>query len=176
MAKIDWKKYPTLKGMDDAVAETNTPTRFNRGIGYSKDNVTGVIWAARNGVEGNDYLSYAVAHYMGKGKQGVSSPADRAKRDPVSKDYHPFSDGCSDDSLRMLYGVDSFDQDTINEITSRQDLTPEQVAGLPALRKAEETTVAAEEQLGRLTTVLNNMDFSDIRYRPAEGQSVREWA
>ena len=56
------------------------PTTLNRGIGYSQDNLRGVIWAARNGGgTGNPYQD-AVNYALGEGNEYEDNPALRALR------------------------------------------------------------------------------------------------
>ena len=52
LSKISWKDYPTLVSMDDG-RTTGAPVQLNRRVGYSQDNLKGLIWAARNGSTGD---------------------------------------------------------------------------------------------------------------------------
>jgi len=151
--KIDWSKYKTLTEMD-AGRESGNPISLNRAIGYSQDAISGVIWAARNGVTGDDgYNSVRAA--LGQGKQYQYDEALAQRLTPGSATYAPYS-VCTLDKAALYFGVDSFDQQWLNEHMTYRDSGDETAREMyESVYKAEQTTRKAEEEMAALREQLD---------------------
>lgn len=113
-ARIDWKKYPTLSKMQDSLA-TGTPIDLNTANGFSMDAIDGVIWDARNPDSGVAEAQWGAMYAMGKGNMYKPDPDTSAKLDPTSEKYAPYTVGGTADDVLSYFGVDSIDENWINE-------------------------------------------------------------
>lgn len=156
LAKINWSDYPTLSKMDENAA-VGTPTVMTRSVGYSKDALQGVIWAARNGQEGYNPM-YGVCATLGYGKQYVANSNTSNLLNPASADYNPYAVGSTVDDAALYFGVDHFDSDwgesnrsylTSNDKTARNMYQ--------SVVKAEATTQKAEAELDALNQRIDSL-------------------
>ena len=108
MNMVDWSKYKTLQKMDETKS-LGTPMELNRAVGYSKDAMYGVLWAARNGGGTGDSNRDMAYSALGTGKTWQKNDAIAAKLDPTSTQYAPYSVGCTMDDERARFGQSSFD-------------------------------------------------------------------
>ena len=106
--------YPTLTKMREA-AKLGAPIPLNRAVGYSADAQRGVLWAARNGDESEDYFASAVRASMGEGKHYTADPERLARMDVASPDYHPYLNGSTMHADNIRFGVNSYDKNWLNE-------------------------------------------------------------
>lgn len=90
---ITWSKYGTLTGMDEA-RSVGVPTQLNRAVGYSKDAMYGVLWAARNPEAATSDMMVNAANYaLGRGTMlKTASSKQYAAEDDVSNyaAYNPY--------------------------------------------------------------------------------------
>lgn len=117
IAKVNARtdNYKTLFSMDKNAA-MGTPTLLNRPVGYSQDNLYGVIWSERNGDTSDDYERGAVLSVLGKGKGYSTDYARQASRDRASDSYHPYKYGNTGlDDASIYFGVDTFDDSWLKE-------------------------------------------------------------
>lgn len=169
LAKINWSDYPTLSKMDENAA-VGTPTVMTRSVGYSKDALQGVIWAARNGQDGYNPM-YGVCATLGYGKQYISNSKTANRLNPASEDYNPYTVGSTVDDAALYFGVDHFDsgwgENNRSYLTSN-DKTARNM--YQSVVKAETTTQKAEAELEalnqRIDSLLQSYDTpSDIEVR-----------
>ena len=115
IGRIDWKKYSTLSKMDEQAA-LGTPMALVEGIGYSKDAMYGVLWAARNpGQSTGDALYDSIQGQLGRGNQFKANNVN-GWRDATSDSYAPYKAGATAlYDLAYTYGMDGdFDMDWLN--------------------------------------------------------------
>lgn len=90
---ITWSKYGTLTGMDEA-RNVGVPTQLNRAVGYSRDAMYGVLWAARNPEAATSDMMVNAANYaLGRGTMLKTASAKQyAAEDDVSNyaAYNPY--------------------------------------------------------------------------------------
>lgn len=90
---ITWSKYGTLTGMDEA-RSVGVPTQLNRAVGYSRDAMYGVLWAARNPEAATSDMMVNAANYaLGRGTMLKTASAKQyAAEDDVSNyaAYNPY--------------------------------------------------------------------------------------
>ena len=90
---ITWSKYGTLTGMDEA-RSVGVPTQLNRAVGYSRDAMYGVLWAARNPEAATSDMMVNAANYaLGRGTMlKTASSKQYAAEDDVSNyaAYNPY--------------------------------------------------------------------------------------
>lgn len=113
--QIDWNKYKTLQKMEERAGE-GTPLPLVRTIDFSKDYLPGMIWAARNGVDTGsaffDAVNGRIANYQG----GYTADDEvRAKLDPNSDRFSPYSLGSTMEDAGLYYGTYSFDDKWLEE-------------------------------------------------------------
>lgn len=114
VARVSWKNYPTLAKMD-AGRESGSPLALTDAVGYSKDAMYGVLWAARNPNKSTgDYMLDAVQSVLGRGKQYQPDEKTANRLNPMSKEYNPYAVGSTMDELAYKYGVYSFDQEWLD--------------------------------------------------------------
>lgn len=146
---IDWSKYKTLQKLDDDRSH-GLPTQLTSAIGYSKDNLKGVIWAARNGSTGDAMLD-AVQAVLGNGKTWKQDDKITAKLDPQSDAYSPYSVGSTIDDAALYFGVSEFGKNWLERnraYLAGNDATAKKM--YQAVYDAEQTTLKAEEELKQL--------------------------
>ena len=90
---ITWSKYSTLTGMDEA-RSVGVPTQLNRAVGYSRDAMYGVLWAARNPEAATSDMMVNAANYaLGRGTMLKTASAKQyVAEDDVSNyaAYNPY--------------------------------------------------------------------------------------
>lgn len=157
LGKIDWNNYKTLSEMDKGI-ETGVPLSLNRAVGYSKDALKGVIWAARNnGGSGNSFTDSVYAA-LGVGNQYQKNEEISRKLDPRSEDYSPYSVGSTIDDAALYFGVSDFGPNWLQEnrdVLAGNDATAKKFYN--QVYKAEETTRKAEEELQSLWNDIDSM-------------------
>lgn len=149
LKKIDWSNYGTLVRMDEG-RDNGVPLTLNSANGYSQDALKGVIWAARNGSTG-DALADSAKAVLGAGKSWAENKTLRAKLDPASESYSPYSAGSTLDDAALYFGVQSFGKDWLEknrELLSGDDATAKKM--YQAVYNAEQTTQKAEAELADL--------------------------
>ena len=154
LAKIDWKNYSTLTGMDEDAAK-GTPTQLTRPVGYSQDALRGVIWATRNGVTTDDGNN-SVRAALGQGNKWKENPEISQKLDPTSEYYSPYSVSSTTDDAANYFGVDSFGKDWLEEnrdVLSSDDKTAKTMYS--KVYNAEQTTLEAESELAELNRLID---------------------
>lgn len=154
LAKIDWKNYSTLTGMDEDAAK-GTPTQLTRPVGYSQDALRGVIWATRNGVTTDDGNN-SVRAALGQGSKWQENKEISQKLDPASEYYSPYSVSSTLDDAAIYFGVDSFDKDWLTEnrdVLSSDDKTAKTM--YTKVYNAEQTTLEAESELAELNKLID---------------------
>ena len=144
---IDWKKYPTLAKMDETRMQ-GTPMELNRGIGYSRDALYGVIWAARNdGGTGNLYQDM-INSALGTGNVYQRDDMLAAKLDPTSDSYAPYTVGSTMDKEREYFGMSSFSKEWIEENRYRlNSADKEERQNYISVLEADAETDLADEEL-----------------------------
>lgn len=154
LAKIDWKNYSTLTGMDEDAAK-GTPTQLTRPVGYSQDALRGVIWATRNGVTTDDGNN-SVRAALGQGNKWKENSEISQKLDPASEYYSPYSVSSTLDDAAIYFGVDSFGKDWLTEnrdVLSSDDKTAKTM--YTKVYNAEQTTLEAESELAELNQLVD---------------------
>lgn len=154
LAKIDWKNYSTLTGMDEDAAK-GTPTQLTRPVGYSQDALRGVIWATRNGVTTDDGNN-SVRAALGQGNKWKENSEISQKLDPTSEYYSPYSVSSTTDDAAIYFGVDSFGKDWLTEnrdVLSSDDKTAKTMYA--KVYNAEQTTLEAESELAELNQLVD---------------------
>lgn len=154
LAKIDWKNYSTLTGMDEDAAK-GTPTQLTRPVGYSQDALRGVIWATRNGVTTDDGNN-SVRAALGQGNKWKENSEISQKLNPTNQNYSPYSVSSTLDDAAIYFGVDSFGKDWLTEnrdVLSSDDKTAKTMYG--KVYNAEQTTLEAESELAELNQLLD---------------------
>ena len=154
LAKIDWKNYSTLTGMDEDAAK-GTPTQLTRPVGYSQDALRGVIWATRNGVTTDDGNN-SVRAALGQGNKWKENSEISQKLDPASEYYSPYSVSSTLDDAAIYFGVDSFGKDWLTEnrdVLSGDDKTAKTM--YTKVYNAEQTTLEAESELAELNQLVD---------------------
>lgn len=154
LAKIDWKNYSTLTGMDENAAK-GTPTQLTRPVGYSQDALRGVIWAARNGVTTDDGNN-SVRAALGQGSKWQENKEISQRLDPTSEFYSPYSVSSTLDDAAIYFGVDSFGKDWLTEnrdVLSSDDKTAKTM--YTKVYNAEQTTLEAESELAELNQLVD---------------------
>lgn len=154
LAKIDWKNYSTLTGMDEDAAK-GTPMQLTRPVGYSQDALRGVIWATRNGVTTDDGNN-SVRAALGQGNKWKENSEISQKLDPTSEYYSPYSVSSTTDDAAIYFGVDSFGKDWLTEnrdVLSSDDKTAKTMYA--KVYNAEQTTLKAESELAELNKLID---------------------
>ena len=152
--KIDWSNYKTLVDMDEA-RSMGVPVQLNRSVGYSKDNLYGVIWAARNGGGTGDAQLDSVQYALGRGNGWKLDQNIRDRMDPTSGKYNPYSVGSTIDDAAEYFGVSEFDQAWLQQnrgLINSTDATAQRM--YKKVYDAEQTTHAIESEMQELQRVL----------------------
>ena len=104
--RIDMTKYPTLAKMDE-YKTTGVTMDLLAPVGYSKDAMYGVLWAARNGGQtSGNYLVDAAQGIMGNGNKYQRDEELYGRRDATSDNYAPYTVGATAlDDLSYKYGM-----------------------------------------------------------------------
>ena len=114
VARVNWKNYPTLAKMDDG-RKSGSPLALTDAVGYSKDAMYGVLWAARNPNKSTgDYMLDAVQSVLGRGKQYQPDEKTANRLDPTSAEYNPYAVGSTMDELAYKYGTYEFNQEWLD--------------------------------------------------------------
>ena len=150
--RIDWSNYKTLAAMDDSV-RGGKPMSLNRSVGYTRDNLYGAIWAARNNKTTGDPVMDAVSYRLGYGDSFYANQAVQEKLDPTSPNYNPYSVGSTSalDDAALYFGQPYFDKDWLQN--NRSVLASNDKTALKMYNKvydAEQFTLAAEAELNEL--------------------------
>lgn len=144
--KVDWSKYGELTSMD--TNKLMQPNEYNRAIGYSKDAMYGVIWAARNNGGTGDVFSDMAMSARGKGNTWQYNPEISAKLDPQNEQFLPYALGSTNlDDEAYLFGVPSFSKEWIAQNNGLQYEDSEKGKAFRNVMSAENDTVSAETAL-----------------------------
>jgi hypothetical protein len=160
LGKIDWSQYKTLQKMDEATGTLGDgqPTFLNRPIGYTQDNLKGVIWAARNNGSTGDPFADATQYVLGNGNKYQANEEISRKLDPASEYYSPYSAGSTLDDAALYFGVESFSPDWLAKnrgYLNNGNETDRKMYN--AVYKAEQTTLQAEDELDQLRKQMDNL-------------------
>lgn len=150
LGKIDWSKYGMLTQMDDyRKGESYSPKEYNRAIGYSKDAMYGVMWAARNNGGTGDLKKDMAMSALGQGNVWKENKDITAKlNDRDENTFSPYQVGMTLEEEGLYFGVDRFDDDTIKSI--RKDLDTNDATEMRYFQNvvsAHETTKDLQNQL-----------------------------
>ena len=157
LAKIDWSAYPTLVKMDEGAA-SGVPLALNRAVGYSRDVLPGVLWAARNNGGTGNPLYDSVSAALGRGTTWRENPEITAKLDPTNPAYNPYAVGSTVDDAALYFGVRSFDSDWLE--TNRGYINGHDETAQKYYRdvyQAEQTTARAEAELAELNADVEHL-------------------
>ena len=161
LGKINWNNYKTLTKMDEAKS-TGSPMMLNRAIGYNKDDLRGIIWAARNGSTGSTMLD-SVQYELGNGKGWHENANVRGKLDVTNKEtYSPYSVGSTLDDAALYFGVNDFSSDWCEK--NRHLLASDNDTDRKMWQKvyeAEQNTKQAEAELAELMETIDNLKYDD---------------
>lgn len=160
LGKINWNNYKTLTAMDESAAQ-GTPMELNRGIGYSRDNLYGVIWQARNGRSSGSLELDSAMNYTGEGNRWKEDRNISERLDPNSGRFNPYTVGSTLEQEGLYFGQNSFDQSWIDgnrEYSYGSDKNSQQ--NFRNVVEAERTTQAAEKELAnvreKMTSLISN--------------------
>ena len=160
LGKINWNNYKTLTAMDESAAQ-GTPLELNRGIGYSRDNLYGVIWQARNGRSSGSLELDSAMNYTGEGNRWKEDRNISERLDPNSGRFNPYTVGSTLEQEGLYFGQNSFDQSWIDgnrEFSYGSDKNSQQ--NFRNVVEAERTTQAAEKELAnvreKMTSLISN--------------------
>ena len=152
--KINWSKYDELVKMDENKAFK--PNEYNEAIGYSRDNMYGVIWAARNnGGTGNMDID-VMNSVVNNNYQRNQDIADRLN--PDSDRYSPYSVGSTLEQEGLYFGRETFDQKWLDE--NRHYLTGNDETAKRMYQNvydAEQRTQKLEAQLQQMNDDIDGM-------------------
>ena len=150
ISRIDWNNYPTLTAMDEG-REKGVPLKLNRAVGYSKDAMTGVLWAARNdGGTGDSFLD-AIHAALGEGNVWQEDKEISARLDPTDPAYNPYAAGSTLDDAALYFGVDQFGASWLEDnlaLSTSKDATARKY--YEQVYDAEQTTTKLEQELASL--------------------------
>jgi len=155
LEKINWKNYSTLTGMD-AAKRMGTPMSLNRAIGYNKDDLRGVIYAARNGKQ-YDAMD-GVRYELGQGKAYQADSSKDSRRTPGTDSYSPYSVGSTKplDDAALYFGVENFDKDWLEQNKALMNSNDETARKYyKAVYDAEQTTLKAEAELAQMMETID---------------------
>lgn len=150
ISRIDWNNYPTLTAMDEG-REKGVPLKLNRAVGYSKDAMTGVLWAARNDGGTGDSFRDAIHAALGEGNLWQKDEAISARLDPTDPAYNPYAAGSTLDDAALYFGVDQFDASWLEDnraLSASKDATARKY--YEQVYDAEQTTTKLEQELASL--------------------------
>jgi len=150
LANIDWSKYDELVRMDEN--KKFKPNEYNRVIGYSKDALYAAMWEARNPTFNGSIKDAMVNSYLGLGNKWTKDESVSEKLNPGSDKYSPYSVGSTMDAERAYFGVDSFDQNWVND-----NRTKIVTGSDPTAKKYFENIRAAVDYTEKLKTELKDM-------------------
>ena len=157
LGKIKWSDYKTLVDMDEAKSK-GIPMQLNRGVGYSQDNLYGVIWAARNQSDKTDMTLNAMNYRLGIGNSYVENPDIRKYLNPDLDTYNPFKIKGTIDDASEYFGVVSFDEKWIHDHQYMRGSTDATEARMyDKVVKAEANTKAAEAELAELNSYIDEV-------------------
>ena len=155
MEKIGWSNYKTLDSLDKGVRD-GVPVKLLRGTDYSRDNVPGMIWAARNGGSSGNIYADSAAAINGLGTVWSANPDIDGRLDPKSDRYNPYAVTATVDDAGMYFGRYAFDQQWVKDndwMARSSDET--QRKNYAKVVEAEKTTQAAETELTALNTQID---------------------
>lgn len=184
--RIDWSNYKTLAAMDDTINQPGlTPVSLNRSIGYSRDNLYGAIWAARNNTTTGNAYTDSVSYRLGRGDSYYANDYVINRRTADSGMYNPYAVGSSPelDDAALYFGEVYFDKDWLDRnraMISSNDSTMRKMYN--KVYEAEQITVAAETELEQLhkdidywmETIHNPDDIIDILYSSNDYKTLKK--
>ena len=153
---INWSNYKTLKKMDEDRLK-GTPMELNRAIGYSEDALYGVLWKARNPDQDVDLYQAMANSALGSGNVWKNNQEIADRLDPNSEKFNPYALGSTNlDDAAVYFNVPFFGKEWLQQNDGLQWSDDEtQKKMYQKVMKAEENTLAAEEQLSALNAWLD---------------------
>ena len=159
--RVNWKNYPTLAKMD-AGRESGSPLALTDAVGYSKDAMYGVLWAARNPNKSTgDYMLDAVQSVLGRGKQYQPDEKTANRLNPMSEEYNPYAVGSTMDELAYKYGVYSFDQEWLDN-NRHMIANPDTNADYGKIYKAVQNTAKLNDEAKAFGDVLKRYEEAGL--------------
>lgn len=155
--KIKWSDYKILTDMD-AARDERTPLQLNRAVDYSKDNLYGVIWAARNKSDQTDMTINATKYRLGSGNQYVENPDIWKYLNPDFDTYNPFKIKATIDDACEYFGVVSFDEEWVHDhqyMRGSTDATERKMYN--KVVQALDNNIAAEAELAELNSYIDEV-------------------
>lgn len=161
ISRVDWNKYKTLQKMD-AGRESGSPLALTDAVGYSKDAMYGVLWAARNPDQATgDYLLDAVQGVLGRGAQYKRDEKTANRLNPMSEEYNPYAVGSTMDELAYKHGVYSFDQEWLDN-NRHMIANPDTNADYGKIYKAVQNTAKLNDEAKAFGDVLKRYEEAGL--------------
>lgn len=139
------KKYPTLYRMEKSLEPGGALLELNEASDFSRDNMYGVIWAARNNGGAGSTEANTMLSAIGKGTTWTDNPQTRAKLDwNNAETYSPYEVSMTLNDAGLYFGVRFFNDDILNQIRQNIDENDE------TARKYYEQAVAANSKTNKI--------------------------
>lgn len=158
LSMIDWSKYSELEKMDNS--SIMAPNEYNRGIGYSKDAMYGVLWAARNGGGTGNNLLDTGFYFLGDGKQWVEDKDITAKLYQNNPDtFSPYEVGMTATDVGKYFNVYELDRETLDDIQKNLDWNDKtEVENYQAGEAAFNTTQTLKTELSDMYAEIEELE------------------
>ena len=151
------KKYPTLAALDKSREPGQTLMELNHGTTYSKDNMYGAIWAARNGQTSGDIFMDNIMSAGGKGNTWQANEDIAARMDRSNKEtYSPFSVGMTADDVGAYFNVMGINDKMLGEIEKTIDWNNE--TDVKMFNKAADALATTKKAESELNDLLGKID------------------
>ena len=149
------KKYPTLSKMDESLSGNGTALlELNEGVDYCRDNLYGVIWAARNGGGTGNVWQNTAWSALGEGNTWRENKEVADRLNPMSDHYAPYTIGSTMDDACMYFNRTSFDSDWL--MNNKPDATDKTSVDMwNKVYDAEQFTQKAEEEASKFNQWLD---------------------
>lgn len=169
LQRIDFSKYKTLAKLDESKANAS-PELLNRPIGYSRDNLYGAIWAARNGRSTGNPEIDSIYYTIGEGNSYKPNLGVRNYLDASKPTYDPYRVGSTMDSETYQFRTSGFDDKWLQENAGlRAD--EKYKTEYERIYNAEQNTKAIEQEIKGGYTIKGDGIFTEDTVVP----SVQEY-